>query len=132
MGALIDRLITAALRHRVAVLGLTALLAAAGIWSFVTLNTDAFPDLSPNQVLVMTTVPGLSPAEIEQQVTYPLEVAMLGTPRTNGVRSISKAGLSVVTIDFEEGTDLYFARTQVQQRMQQVRGALPAEAEPML
>ena len=68
MGALIDRLITAALQHRVYVLGLTALLAAAGIWSFVTLNTDAFPDLSPNQVLVMTTVPGLSPAEIEQQV----------------------------------------------------------------
>jgi cobalt-zinc-cadmium resistance protein CzcA len=132
MGALIDRLITAALRHRVFVLGLTAVLATAGIWSFVTLNTDAFPDLSPNQVLVMTTVPGLSPAEIEQQVTYPLEVAMLGIPRTTGVRSISKAGLSVVTIDFEDGADLYFARAQVQQRMQQVRGALPAEAEPML
>ncbi|HET8625236.1 MAG TPA: efflux RND transporter permease subunit, partial [Gemmatimonadales bacterium] len=108
MGALIDRLITAALRHRVFVLGLTAVLATAGIWSFVTLNTDAFPDLSPNQVLVMTTVPGLSPAEIEQQVTYPLEVAMLGIPRTTGVRSISKAGLSVVTIDFEDGADLYF------------------------
>ncbi|HET8623870.1 MAG TPA: CusA/CzcA family heavy metal efflux RND transporter, partial [Gemmatimonadales bacterium] len=71
-------------------------------------------------------------AEIEQQVTYPLEVAMLGIPRTTGVRSISKAGLSVVTIDFEDGADLYFARAQVQQRMQQVRGALPAEAEPML
>jgi cobalt-zinc-cadmium resistance protein CzcA len=132
VGALIDRLITGALRHRAVVLGLTALLAAAGIWSFATLNTDAFPDLSPNQVLVMTTVPGLSPAEIEQQVTYPLEVAMLGTPRTAGVRSVSKAGLSVVTIDFEDGTDLYFARAQVQQRMQQARAALPAEAEPML
>src|SRR5262245_53833348 len=102
MGRLIDWLITAAIRRRGAVLFATLGLAAAGSWAFATLNTDAFPDLTPNQVLVMTTVPGLSPVEVEQQVTYPLEVTMLGLPRTTGVRAISKAGLSVVTVGFED------------------------------
>src|SRR5215216_6697273 len=112
MASLIDRLITGALRHRIAVMIATLLLAAAGAWAFATLNTDAFPDLTPNQVLVMTTAPGLSPVEVEQQVTYPMEVAMLGLPRNTGVRSISKVGLSVVTVTFEDDVDLYFARTQ--------------------
>jgi cobalt-zinc-cadmium resistance protein CzcA len=132
MGALIDRLIAASLRHRAIVVGATTLLAAAGLWSFATLNTDAFPDLTPNQVLVMIEVPGLSPAEVEQQVTYPMEVAMLGLPRTTDVRSISKVGLSVVTVTFEDAVDLYFARSQVQQRMQDALHALPPNAEAML
>jgi cobalt-zinc-cadmium resistance protein CzcA len=132
MGALIDRLIAGSLRHRAIVVGATTLLAAAGLWSFATLNTDAFPDLTPNQVLVMIEVPGLSPAEVEQQVTYPMEVAMLGLPRTTDVRSISKVGLSVVTVTFEDGVDLYFARAQVQQRMQDALHALPPNAEAML
>ncbi len=132
MGALIDRLIAASLRHRAIVVGATILLAAAGLWSFATLNTDAFPDLTPNQVLVMIEVPGLSPAEVEQQATYPMEVAMLGLPRTTDVRSISKVGLSVVTVTFEDAVDLYFARAQVQQRMQDALQALPPNAEAML
>ena len=132
MGSLIDRLISAAIRHRGVVLGATVALAVAGVWAFATLNTDAFPDLTPNQVLVMTTVPGLSPAEVEQQVTYPIEVAMLGLPRNTGVRAISKAGLSVVTIGFDDDVELYFARTQVQQRIQDARSALPSNAEPMM
>ncbi len=132
MGTLIDRLIVAALRHRAVVLGATVLLAVAGLQAFATLNTDAFPDLTPNQVLVMTTVPGFSPVEVEQQVTYPIEVAMLGLPRTTDVRSISKAGLSVVTVAFEDDVDLYFARAQVQQRVQDARSALPPTAEAML
>src|SRR5262249_4531646 len=103
-----------------------------GVWAFATLNTDAFPDLTPNQVLVMTTVRGLSPVEVEQQVTYPMELAMLGLPRTTGVRAISKAGLSVVTVGFEDGVDLYFARAQAQKRRQDAKRALPATAEPML
>ena len=132
MGALIDRLIAASLRHRAIVVGATTLLAAAGLWAFATLNTDAFPDLTPNQVLVMIDVPGLSPAEVEQQVTYPMEVAMLGLPRTTAVRSISKVGLSVVTVTFEDAVELYFARAQVQQRMQDALHALPPNAEVML
>jgi cobalt-zinc-cadmium resistance protein CzcA len=131
-GAIIDRLIAASLRHRLAVVLATVVLVIAGIWAFATLNTDAFPDLTPNQVLVMTTAPGLSPVEVENQITYPMEVAMLGIPRTTGVRAISKVGLSVVTVTFDDDVDLYFARTQVQQRMQDARGTLPPGTEPML
>jgi len=132
MGNLINGLIALSLRHRVAVVAATFALAAAGVWAFLTLNTDAFPDLTPNQVIVMTTIPSLSPVEVEQQVTYPMETAMLGLPRTTGVRSISKVGLSVVTVTFEDDVDLYFARSQVQQRMLDAAGQLPAGAQPML
>src|SRR3954469_513472 len=100
MGAFIEWLIDRSIKHRPVVVAATVLLTAAGIWAFATLTTDAFPDLTPNQVIVMTTVPGLSPAEAEQEVSYPMEVAMLGLPRTTDVRSISKAGLSVVTVTF--------------------------------
>ena len=113
-------------RYRIAVIGATLVLAAVGLWAFETLTTDAFPDLTPNAVLVMTTVPGLSPVETEQQITYPMEVAMLGLPRTQSVRSISKVGLSVVTVTFDDDVDLYFARALVQQRMQDVVSQLPA------
>src|SRR5881394_178643 len=132
MGTLIDRIIAASLRHRLVVVIATLVLAVAGLWAFATLNTDAFPDLTPNQVLVMTEAPGLSPVEVEQQVTYPMEVAMLGLPRTKEVRSISKAALSVVTVTFDDDVDLYFARAQVQQRMLDAMSQLPPGAEPML
>jgi len=132
MGHLIDRLIAASIRHRAVVIIATVIVAVAGIWAFVTITTDAFPDLTPNQVIVMTTATGLSPSEVEQQVTYPMEVAMLGLPRTQNVRSISKVGLSVVSVTFDDDVDLYFARTQVQQRMQDAMAQLPAGAQPML
>ncbi len=132
MGTLIDRLLAASLRFRLVVAATALLLAGAGVWAFATLNTDAFPDLTPNQVLVMTTVSGLSPVEVEQQVTYPMEVAMLGLPRTQSVRAISKVGLSVVTVTFDDDVDLYFARAQVQQRMLDAAMQLPSGSEPML
>ncbi|MBI2795294.1 MAG: efflux RND transporter permease subunit [Gemmatimonadetes bacterium] len=128
----IARLIAAALAHRRAVVVGACGLAGAGVWAFATLNTDAFPDLTPNQVLVITTAPGLSPEEVEQQVTYPMEIAMLGLPRTVKVRSISKVGLSVVSVIFEDDVDLYFARAQVQQRMLDALAQLPPGAQPML
>ena len=132
MGHLVERIIAGSMRHRVAVIVATLVLAASGIWAFSTLTTDAFPDLTPNAVIVMTTAPGLSPVETEQQVSYPMEVAMLGLPRTQGVRSISKVGLSVVTVTFDDDVDLYFARAQVQQRMQDAMGQLPAGAQAMM
>ena len=132
MGHLINRVIAASLRYRAAVVAATLALAAAGLWAFATLRTDAFPDLTPNQVLVMTTAPGLSPVEVEQQVTYPLEITMLGLPRTTDVRAISKVGLSVVAVFFEDDVDLYFARAQVQQRMQDAMATLPPGAVAML
>src|SRR5258705_4466572 len=132
MGALIDRFISFAFHYGVAVVGAALLLAASGVWAFTTLNTDAFPDLTPNQVIVMTEAAGLSPVEVEQQVTYPMEVAMLGLPRTEGVRSIWKVGRSVVTVTFDDDVDLYFARAQVQQRMQDAVAQMPAGAQPMM
>jgi cobalt-zinc-cadmium resistance protein CzcA len=132
MGTLIDRIIALSIRHRAVVIVATVLTAVAGTWAFATITTDAFPDLTPNQVIVMTTASGLSPVEVEQQVTYPMEVAMLGLPRTQGVRSISKVGLSVVTVTFDDDVDLYFARAQVQQRVQDAVAELPPGSQPML
>ena len=82
MGKLIEWLIARAIAHRAVVVGATLVLFAAGIWAFARLTTDAYPDLTPNQVIVMTTAAGLSPIEAEQELSYPMEIAMLGLPRT--------------------------------------------------
>ena len=129
---MIARLIDLSLRFRAAVIALVLLLVAGGLWAFATINFDAFPDLTPRQVLVMTVATGLSPADVENTVTYPMETAMLGLPRVEEVRSISKAGLSVVTITFHDDVDIYFARSQVQQRMMDATMELPADAKPMM
>src|SRR6266508_2317388 len=129
---MIESLIGTSLRYRVAVVGITLLLVIAGVWALANINFDAFPDLTPNQVQVITVAPGLSPAEVENLVSYPLETAMMGLPRTQGVRSISKAGISVVTVSYDDDVDMYFARAQVQQRMQDAVGSLPAGYQPTL
>src|SRR6266516_4983834 len=126
-----ERLIALALRFRVAVIAITLLLVGAGVWALSNLNVDAFPDLTPNQVQVITVAPGLSPNEVENLVSYPMEASMMGLPRTQGVRSISKAGISVVTVSYDDDVDMYFARAQVQQRMQDVSG-LPDGVRPTL
>src|SRR5829696_7326412 len=129
---MIERIIDLALRFRVAVIAATLLLVAGGSWALSRINFDAFPDLTPNQVQVITVAPGLSPAEVENLVSYPLETAMMGLPRTRGVRSISKAGISVVTVSYDDDVDMYFARAQVTQRMQDAAGSLPAGYQPSL
>jgi len=129
---MIERLIGMALRFRVAVIAATLGLIVAGVWALSSLNVDAFPDLTPNQVQVITVAPALSPAEVESLVSYPMEIAMMGLPRTQGVRSISKAGISVVTVSYDDDVDMYFARAQVQQRMTDAEGSLPAGLQPSL
>ena len=129
---MIESLIGLALRFRIAVVGAVLALVAAGGWALSQINYDAFPDLTPNQVQVITVAPGLSPNEVENLVSYPMETSMMGLPRTQGVRSISKAGISVVTVRYDDDVDLYFARAQVQQRMQDAAGALPAGLQPTL
>src|SRR6058998_1065738 len=123
---MIEKLIALALRFRVAVIAITLLLVGVGVWALGNLNVDAFPDLTPNQVQVITVAPGLSPNDVENLVSYPMETAMMGLPRTRGVRSISKAGISVVTVSYDDDVDMYFARAQVTQRMQDAAGNLPA------
>jgi len=129
---MIKRLIALALRFRLAVVAATLALVAGGAWALLRINVDAFPDLTPNQVQVITVTPGLSPNEVENLVSYPMETAMMGLPRTLGVRSISKAGISVVTVSYDDDVDMYFARAQVQQRMQDAVGSLPAGLRPSL
>src|SRR5215211_7162738 len=128
---MIESLIGLALRFRIAVIGAVLILVGAGAWALSQINYDAFPDLTPNQVQVITVAPELSPNEIENLVSYPMETAMMGLPRTLGVRSISKAGISVVTV-YDDEVDMYFARAQVTQRMQDATGNLPEGVQPSL
>jgi heavy metal efflux system protein len=129
---MIEAIIRFSLRYRVAVIAAILVLIVAGGWALANINFDAFPDLTPNQVQVITVSPGLSPAEVENLVSYPMETAMMGLPRTHGVRSISKAGISVVTVSYEDDVDMYFARAQVTQRMQDATASLPAGYQPSL
>lgn len=129
---MIDRLIAWAIRFRVAVLLLLVALVGIGTWAFRTLRVDAFPDLTNVQVAVLAEAPGLSPVEVERLVTFPIEVAVNGVARVEQVRSISKYGFAQVTVVFEDGTDIYFARTLVNERLQGVRDQLPAGTEASL
>ena len=113
------------LKQRLLVLAMTGLLIGVGVWSAMRLPIDAIPDVTNVQVQINTNAGALSPLEVERQVTLPVELAMFGLPDLEEIRSISKFGLSQVTVVFEEGTDIYFARQQVQERLQQAREEIP-------
>jgi cobalt-zinc-cadmium resistance protein CzcA len=126
---IIDVLIGASLRKRALVLVGVALLVALGVWSLLRIPIDAFPDVTNVQVEVLSTSPGLSPPEVERFVTFPVETAMRGLPRLEQVRSVSKSGLSVVTVVFEDGVDIYFARQLVLERLIEARENVPEATE---
>lgn len=123
---MIGKLIDLALANRFVVILTTMLLVAFGFWSMSKLPVDAVPDVTNVQVQVMTTAPALGPEETEQFITFPVETAMSGIPRVEEIRSVSQFGLSVVTVVFEEGTDIYWARQQVGERLQAARENIPA------
>ncbi|WP_425479499.1 efflux RND transporter permease subunit [Stenotrophomonas chelatiphaga] len=125
-------MIGGAITHRWLMMALTAVLVLVGIWSFGRLPIDATPDITNVQVQINTAAPGYSPLESEQRITYAVETAMAGLPALEQVRSLSRYGLSQVTVVFDDGTDLYFARQQVAERLQQVRSQLPAGLDPQL
>ena len=120
-------LIAFVLKQRLLILALTGLLIGVGIWSAMRLPIDAVPDVTNVQVQINTNAAALSPLEVERQVTLPIELAMFGLPNLEETRSISKFGLSQVTVVFEEGTDIFFARQQVQERLQEARDEIPEE-----
>lgn len=129
---LLGRLLGLAVRRRWLMLLATLALAALGIWSYGQLPIDATPDITNVQVQINTEAPGYSPLEAEQRVTFPLETALAGLPKLDYTRSLSRYGLSQVTVVFKDGTDIYFARQQVAERLQQARAQLPAGLEPEL
>ncbi|MGE0683335.1 MAG: efflux RND transporter permease subunit [Candidatus Binatia bacterium] len=122
-----------AIRQRLLVMFLTVGIAALGLWNFSRLPIDAVPDITNVQVQVNTNVTGLSPLEIEQRITFPIESSMVGLPGVEQVRSLSRYGLSQVTVVFQDGTDIYHARQLVNERLAEARGNLPAGlAEPVM
>src|ERR1700681_582969 len=104
-------------------------MAAFGAWNFTRLPIDAVPDITNVQVQINSRAPGYSPLEVEQRITFPIETAMGGLPNLENTRSQSRYGLSQVTVIFKDGTDIYFARQLVNERIQQVRDQLPAGIE---
>ena len=129
---MLRRIIDYPIDHPWVVLCGLAVLIAAGLGALYRIPIDAFPDLTNNQVTVITEAPGMAPVEVEQLVTFPIESSMMGLPDTKEVRSISKLGLSMVTVVFADGVDNYFARQLVSERLNQARGRIPPGLEPAL
>ena len=122
---MVNKIVEVALRNRLMVLVLTLGVLGLGYWSFKKVPVDAFPDATPTMVQVFTAAPGLSPVDVEKQISYPIEISMYGIPKLERVQSTSVFGLSRVNIYFEDGTDYFFARRLVFERLQEAREAIP-------
>ena len=128
----LERVLQGSIRHRWLVMLAVLMLALVGVYHARNLPIDAVPDITNVQVQVNTEAPGYTPLEVEQRITFPVETALAGLPKLSGTRSISRYGLSQVTVVFEDGTDIYFARQLVNERIQQVRSQLPASIQPAM
>src|SRR5215204_558762 len=129
---MLERILRFSIRQRWLVVLATAAAAAWGLYNYTRLDIDAVPDITNVQVQINTEAPGYSPFEAEQRVTYLVETAMAGLPRLDETRSISRYGLSQVTVIFEDGTDIYFARQLIAERIQEVKSRLPPGIEPAM
>ena len=126
---MLRRLVEKSLQLRLAVLGLAVVLAGIGGWSFANLPIDAFPDISSTQVKIILKAPGMTPEEVESRVITPIEMEMLGIPDQSVLRSVAKYAIADITIDFADGTDIYWARQQVAERLNAAMGDLPETVE---
>jgi cobalt-zinc-cadmium resistance protein CzcA len=129
---MLEQLIKASLHQCLMVLLVTVLMIGAGLWAFQALPIDAFPDVTTVQVQVITKVPALSPLEVERLVTFPLEIELANLPGKTELRSVSKFGLSVITVVFADSVDIYFGRQLVLEKVIQAKDRLPSGAEPTL
>ena len=129
---MLEQIIQLSLTRRGPVIALVLMLMGLGAWMFTQLPIDAVPDITNIQVVINTEAPGYTPLEVEQRVSFPVEMAMAGLPKLSYTRSVSRYGLSQVTIVFEPGTDIYFARQLVSERLSTVRGNIPKNLEPVL
>jgi cobalt-zinc-cadmium resistance protein CzcA len=125
----LDKIVGVALKQQLLVFLSAIALAAWGANAYFKINIDAFPDVAPVQVLVSMKAPGLSPEELESRVTAPIEIAMRGIPNLVSMRSQTRYAVSLMTFEFAEGTDIFWARTQVNERLQEIRDQLPAGAD---
>jgi heavy metal efflux system protein len=123
------RLVAAALGARLVVIALALIAAGVGGWAFATLPIDAFPDIAPTQVKLILKAPGMTPEEVETRVITPIETEMLGIPNKVMLRSVAKYAVADITIDFADGTDIYWARQQAAERLAGVRDQMPALVE---
>ncbi|HRF10545.1 MAG TPA: CusA/CzcA family heavy metal efflux RND transporter [Candidatus Accumulibacter phosphatis] len=124
---MLARLVQFSLAQRLFILLATLIIAGAGWYAYQGLPIDAFPDVSSSQVKIIMKAPGMTPEEVESRIAVPIEVEMLGIPKTKILRSVTKYGLVDVTIDFEDGTDIYWARQQVSERLGGLTDSLPAD-----
>ena len=124
---MINALIRFSISQKLVVLLLVVIMAGAGVYSLLNLPIDAVPDVTNVQVQVLTSAPSLAPLEIERQITFPVETAMSGIPNVEEIRSVSKFGISNVTIVFTESTDIYFARQLILERLAAAREQIPSE-----
>ena len=129
---MIDALIQFSIARRWLIIFLVAAVAAVGVWNYQNLPIDAVPDITNVQVQINTEAPGYSPLEVEQRITYLVELAITGLPYVEETRSISRYALSQVTVVFEKGTDIYFARNLINERLQQAKSEMPAGIEPVM
>ncbi len=129
---MLETLLRSSIERRWVVLFLVTAMAVLGTWNYQNLPIDAVPDITNVQVMVNTEAPGYSPLEAEQRITFIVETALAGLPELEYTRSISRYGLSQVTVVFEEGTDLYFARNLVNERLGRIKSQLPAGLEPAM
>ena len=129
---MLDSLIQLSIRQRWIILLAVLAVAALGVYNYQRLPIDAVPDITNVQVQINTEAPGYSPLESEQRITFPVETALGGLPSLDYTRSVSRYGLSQVTAVFADGTDTYFARQLINERLQEVKGKLPPGIEPSM
>ena len=127
---MIDALLRFSIARRWVVLFLVLAAAALGVWNYQRLPIDAVPDITNVQVQINTQAEVYSPLEVEQRITFPVETAIAGLPHIEYTRSMSRYGLSQVTVIFADGTDIFFARNLINERLQQVKSQLPDGIEP--
>ncbi len=129
-GSFLERMIHFSIQHRWMMMIVVTVLILLGAYNFTRLSIDAVPDITNVQVQINTEAAGYSPLEVEQRITFPVETALAGIPKLDYTRSLSRYGLSQVTVVFEEGTDIYFARQLINERIQQIKSELPQGLEP--
>ncbi|HAT8247496.1 TPA: CusA/CzcA family heavy metal efflux RND transporter, partial [Legionella pneumophila] len=129
---MLEKIIRFSLKHRWFVLLFTLVIAILGVYNFQRLPIDAVPDITNVQVQINTQASGYSPFEVEQRITFPIELAMSGLPSLDYTRSLSRYGLSQVTVVFKDGTNIYFARQLINERLQEVKDKLPPGVETTL